>query len=173
MILAFDTAYSGDRAKTVCLAFHNWSDAVPASIHSESIEGVADYEPGQFYKRELPCIVSLLKTIPVDNVEAIIVDGLVVLDDTGLLGLGAHLHTALHGRVPVIGVAKTNFATLHQLKAEVLRGKSKKPLYVTAMGMPLEQAADHVRSMHGEFRMPHLLSELDRLTKAPNSGGER
>jgi hypothetical protein len=54
------------------------------------------------------------------------------------------------------------------LKAEVLRGKSKKPLYVTAMGMLLERAADRVRTMHGEFRMPHLLSELDRLTKTPH-----
>ncbi|MBP7514745.1 MAG: endonuclease V [Flavobacteriales bacterium] len=168
MILAFDTAYSGDRAKTVCIAFHDWSDQVPTSIHSETIDGVADYEPGQFYKRELPCILSLLKSIPFDDVEVIIVDGFVVLDDTGLPGLGAHLHAALAGRVPVIGVAKTNFATLHQLKAEVLRGKSKKPLYVTAMGMLLERAADRVRTMHGEFRMPHLLSELDRLTKTPH-----
>ena len=168
MILAFDTAYSGDRAKTVCLAFLDWSDAVPASIHSETIDGVADYEPGQFYKRELPCILSLLKTVPLDDVVAIIVDGFVVLDDAGLPGLGAHLHVALDGRVPVIGVAKTNFATLHQLKAEVLRGTSAKPLYVTAIGMPLDQAAEHVRTMRGEFRMPHLLSELDRLTKTPD-----
>jgi deoxyribonuclease V len=166
MILAFDTAYSGDRARTVCLAFRDWSDSAPANIHSETIEGIADYEPGQFYKRELPCILSLLKTIALDDVEAIIVDGFVVLDDTGLPGLGAHLHAALAGRVPVIGVAKTNFATLHAMKAEVLRGTSNRPLYVTAMGLPLEQAADHVRSMHGEFRMPHLLAELDRMTKA-------
>ena len=140
MILAFDTAYSGDRAKTVCIAFHSWSDQAPTSIHSETIEGVADYEPGQFYKRELPCILSLLKTVPQENVKAIIVDGFVVLDDTGLPGLGAHLHAALNGRVPVIGVAKTNFATLHRLKAEVLRGASVKPLFVTAMGMPLSRA---------------------------------
>ncbi len=173
MILAFDTAYTGNRAKTVCLAFHDWSDRIPANIHSETIEGVADYEPGQFYKREQPCILSLLKTIPLDDVEAIIVDGFVVLDDTGLQGLGAHLYAALNGRVPVIGVAKTNFATLHRLKAEVLRGASAKPLYVTAMGLPLNQAADLVRSMHGEFRMPHLLSELDRLTKAPTSDPDR
>ena len=168
MILAFDTADSGDRAKTVCLAFRDWSDQAPASIHRESIIGVADYEPGQFYKRELPCILSLLKTVPLDDVVAIIVDGFVVLDDAGLPGLGAHLHVALDGRVPVIGVAKTNFATLHQLKAEVLRGTSAKPLYVTAIGMPLDQAAEHVRTMRGEFRMPHLLSELDRLTKTPD-----
>lgn len=168
MILAFDTAYSGDRAKTVCIAFHDWFDLVPVSVHSETIDGVADYEPGQFYKRELPCILSLLKTISLDKVKAIIVDGFVVLDDTGLPGLGAHLHAALNGRVPVIGVAKTNFATLHQLKAEVLRGTSAKPLYVTAIGMPLDQAAEHVRTMRGEFRMPHLLSELDRLTKTPD-----
>jgi deoxyribonuclease V len=51
VILAFDTAYSGNRAKTVCLALHDWSDQAPASMHSETIVGVAEYEPGQFYKR--------------------------------------------------------------------------------------------------------------------------
>ncbi|MBL7953660.1 MAG: endonuclease V, partial [Flavobacteriales bacterium] len=79
-----------------------------------------------------------------------------------------HLHSALNGRVPIIGVAKTNFTTLHQLKAEVLRGASAKPLYVTAMGLPLGEAAEHIKRMHGVFRMPHLLSELDRLTKTPD-----
>lgn len=167
MILAFDTAYSGDRARTVCLALHDWSDAAPANVHSEILDGVAGYQPGQFYKRELPCILSLLRSIPLDDVEAIIVDGFVVLDDEGLPGLGAHLHAALNGRVPVIGVAKTNFATLHQLKAEVLRGTSARPLYVTAMGMPLADAATRVKSMHGDFRIPDLLKELDRLTKTP------
>lgn len=167
MILAFDTAYSGNRARTVCVVFQDWTDWAPANVHSENIEGIADYEPGQFYKRELPCILSLLKTIALDDVEAIIVDGFVVLDDTGLPGLGAHLHAALDGRVPVIGVAKTNFATIHAAKMEVLRGDSARPLYITATGMDLALAADHIRSMHGAHRLPDLLKALDQLTKEP------
>jgi deoxyribonuclease V len=165
VILAFDTAYSGSRAKTVCIGFHDWSDHAPTSVHSETLDGVADYEPGQFYKRELPCILSLLKTIPLNDVEAIIVDGFVVLDDSGLPGLGGHLYASLNGRAPVIGVAKTNFATVHLLRAEVLRGTSTKPLYVTAMGMPLSEAASRIKGMAGEFRIPQLLRTLDDLTR--------
>jgi deoxyribonuclease V len=167
VILAFDTAYTDDQARTVCIAFEHWVDAVPHDVRSEVLTGIQPYEPGQFYKRELPCILSLLKSVPLNDVEAIIVDGFVVLDDSGSLGLGGHLHAALSARVPIIGVAKTNFATVHALKTEVLRGTSKNPLYVTAMDLELRQAAAHVHSMHGAFRIPDLLKELDRLTKAP------
>ncbi len=167
MIVAFDTYYIDARAHTVAVLFEHWTDPRPAQVLTAWREGIAPYEPGQFYKRELPCILELLERIDLSQVKAIVIDGFVVLDDAGAPGLGAHLFQALDGRVPVVGVAKTNFATLHASRAEVLRGTSNRPLYVTAMGLPLDQAAEHVRSMHGEFRMPHLLSELDRLTREP------
>src|SRR3954470_22013277 len=108
MILAFDTYYKGDCAKTVCIAFHNWEDEHIAEVWTEELIGVAEYNPGEFYKRELPCIMSLYGKLPVMNVEAIVIDGFVYLDDNYKLGLGGYLHKELTEAIPVIGVAKTN-----------------------------------------------------------------
>jgi exodeoxyribonuclease-5/deoxyribonuclease V len=165
MILAFDTFYSGNQAKTVCLSFKHWTDPEPAAIHTEILDGVAEYVPGEFYKRELPCILSLLKQIDLSSINTIIIDGFVFLDDERKPGLGAHLHKALDEKIPVIGVAKTNFATIEKNKRAVERGESKSPLYITAIGMDVDIAAQHIRNMHGEFRMPALLKQLDGLTK--------
>jgi len=165
MILAFDTYYAGNRARTVCLAFKSWDNDLQYDMYSEELEGIADYEPGAFYKRELPCILSLLAKIDIQNIEAIIVDGFVYLDDNAKPGLGAHLYQALPSAVPVIGVAKTNFATIGKLKYELRRGESDRPLYITAIGMDLGVAAAHIKHMSGEHRMPTLLKKLDGLTK--------
>ncbi len=40
-----------------------------------------------------------------------VIDGYVWLDDQGKKGLGARLYDALDAQIPVIGVAKTLFAT--------------------------------------------------------------
>ena len=121
--------------------------------------------PGEFYKRELPCILELLKQTDLNHVEAIVVDGYVILDNNGKIGLGGHLFHALGGTIPVIGVAKTNFASNTRHVVRLLRGDSQRPLFVTAMGMDVLVAANHVRSMAGEFRMPTLLKEVDKISK--------
>lgn len=166
MILAFDTYYFDNKAKTVAIQFADWQDAESLAVYSEILEGIADYEPGNFYKRELPCILSLLKQIDPDKITCIIVDGFVYLDDDGTHGLGGHLYNAIGGKIPVIGVAKTNFATIEKLKAPVYRGESKNPLFVTAIGLELAIAAQNISTMHGAYRMPTLLQKLDGLTKA-------
>ncbi|WP_020527049.1 endonuclease V [Flexithrix dorotheae] len=165
MILAFDTYYFGNKAKTVCIAFKNWADAAPLKIFEETIEGIAEYEPGSFYKRELPCILSLLKQIDLNEVDFILVDGFVLLDDNGKFGLGGHLFEALDRKVSIIGVAKSGFHSNKQNTKELLRGKSKKPLFISALGIELDQAFEKVNSMHGSFRMPTLLQILDTQTK--------
>jgi len=166
MILAFDTYYdTGGKAKTVCLAFEHWEDAEPFAIHTAFMENVAEYTPGEFYKRELPCILDLFKTLPYNSVEAIIVDGFVFLDDEAKPGLGLHLYKTLAEKIPVIGVAKTNFASIDQLKKPVLRGESQKPLYVTSIGIDTDTAAQQVQRMAGDYRFPALLKQLDQLTK--------
>ncbi|MCU0355416.1 MAG: endonuclease V [Cytophagales bacterium] len=165
MILAFDTYYFNNKAKTVCLAFADWTDDAPHQIYSETLEDVEDYTPGEFYRRELPCILSLLKQVHFPDVEAIVIDGFVYLDDSGKLGLGGHLYQALDGQVPVIGVAKTNFATIETCKKPLLRGKSTRPLYITAIGVDIDDATENIRRMSGDFRIPALLKQLDGLTK--------
>jgi len=165
MILAFDTYYFDGKAKTVCLEFTEWSQSENFKVHTEIIDNVAEYIPGEFYKRELPCILSLLNKIDLKKVEVIIVDGFVYLDDEKKYGLGGHLYEKLNQKIPIIGVAKTNFASIEKYKRSLLRGDSQKPLYVTAIGIDLEDAFQKVESMAGEFRMPTLLKEMDRLTK--------
>lgn len=125
------------------------------------VEQVAEYRPGRFYERELPALQQVLSGVaPVD---LLIVDGYVDLDPTGRPGLGAHVADAGLASV-VLGVAKTRFrAATHA--AEVLRGQSARPLYVTASGMALDAAADLVREMAGDARLPDALRRVDRLAR--------
>lgn len=165
MILAFDTHYFDNKAKTVCLEFSEYNQKENFKVHTEIIENVEEYIPGEFYKRELPCIMSVLNQINLENIEVIIVDGFVYLDDDKKYGLGGHLYEKLNRQIPIIGVAKTNFASIEKDKKALYRGDSIKPLYITSIGIDLEEAFHNIESMHGEFRMPTLLKELDRLTK--------
>ena len=143
------------------VAISSWESEAAQEEWVIPIPEVADYEPGQFYKRELPCLLTLLEAVP-HKIEVIVVDGYVWLGPDRK-GLGAHLHAQLGGETAVIGVAKSHF---HEAPGiSVLRGDSKNPLFVTAEGIPLETAAEHVRAMAGEFRLPTLLKYTDRLTK--------
>lgn len=163
MILAFDTYYFEDKAKTVGLAFENWTNNLIINTYVETLSGIDEYVSGEFYKRELPCIVSILNQINLTACEAIIIDGFVVLNDDEKLGLGGHLFQTLKGKIPVIGVAKNNFLQLEKLKREVMRGESKKPLYITAKGIDLDEAAARIKNMDGQFRLPDVLKKVDAL----------
>lgn len=164
MILATDTFYNETLAQTAGVLFRDWTDAEPVSTkvvrHKEK---PADYEPGSFYLRELPFILALLKSL-VAKPTVIVIDGYVHLDDQGRKGLGAHLFDALGGKTPVIGVAKRPFAGSSHAKA-VHRGDSKHALFVTAAGLPLEEAAAAIASMSGAHRQPTLLKLADRLSR--------
>jgi len=137
-------------------------DEKPVHQAAVSFAEVAAYEPGAFYKRELPCLLGLLAHGPRAGV--VIVDGFAWLDG-GRSGLGAHLHAAVGG--VVVGVAKTLFAGASGV-VEVLRGVSTTPLYVSAVGIGVDEAARHIAGMHGPHRLPTLLKQVDSLArKAP------
>jgi len=163
LILAFDTYYAEQSAKTVAVQFEDWTNEDASHVYEETLTDIEDYESGQFYKRELPCILSLLKQIDLSTCDAIIIDGFVVLDDEGAKGLGGYLYEALDQNVPIIGVAKNDFIKLDSLKRAVYRGESNKPLFVTAQGVDLEKAAQCLQHMHGDYRIPTLLKLVDRL----------
>jgi deoxyribonuclease V len=92
----------------------------------------------------------------------LVVDGYADLDPGGRPGLGAHVHAEFG--VPVIGVAKTTFRTAtHAIP--VLRGNSKRPVFVTAAGMPRAEAAELVQLMTGRFRVPDALRRADKLAR--------
>ena len=165
MILAFDTYYFDNKAKTVALTIKNWEDSIEQNIFSEVLENVEEYTSGEFYKRELPCILSLIKNINPEDIELIVIDGFVFLSDDNKKGLGAYLYESLNQKVPIIGVAKTDFISLNNNKRLLLRGESKNPLYITAIGIDLDTATSNIQLMHGEFRIPTLLKRLDMITK--------
>lgn len=165
MILAFDTYYFENKAKTICVSFNHWTTAEPTEVFEEIIEGVAEYEPGSFYKRELPCILSLLKDVKYDNIEAIIIDGFVHLDDEQKLGLGGYLYNALNQSIPIIGVAKSSFYGIEKKVKALTRGDSKKALFITSVGIDLDSAYENIKSMHGKYRMPTILQIVDSKSK--------
>lgn len=167
MILAIDVHYKENSAKAVGALFRQWDDAIAERHIIKYIDGVEEYVPGAFYKRELPCILDIVKDVELQSIDYIVVDGFVILDDTGKPGLGAYVYESIPSRVPVIGVAKSNFHQNQKHVIPVLRGTSSNPLYVTAIGTDLQAAADHIKAMHGEHRLPTVLKELDRITKEP------
>ena len=165
MKLAIDVYYIENRAKSVCLAFEDWKDEKPQETYIENLEGIEAYVPGSFYKRELPCILAVLKQVDLTTVDCIVVDGFVILDDEGKHGLGAYLYESLDQKIPIIGVAKRGFHNNEKNVRKVLRGESLNPLFVTSIGVDLDWAAEKVKNMHGAHRFPSLLKILDQETK--------
>jgi exodeoxyribonuclease-5/deoxyribonuclease V len=165
MKLAVDVYYFDSKGKVVGIEFIHWSDEQPVQTHIAMVDRVEDYTPGEFYKRELPCITKLLEKVKLENMEVIIVDGYVVLDDDGTYGLGGHLYEMLERRIPVIGVAKRSFKGSSKYVRVLYRGKSVHPLYITAIGMDVEAALSSIQAMHGQSRIPALLKYLDRKTR--------
>jgi deoxyribonuclease V len=141
MILALDVAYTGDtQGYAVALAFADWAAAAPTATYTATVAPIAAYEPGAFYKRELPCLLAVLAQVDLAAVSCLVVDGYATLGAEGRPGLGQHLHAALGGQVPIIGVAKTKFAGVAPQVVPVRRGQSQNPLYVTSVGLPVSSS---------------------------------
>jgi len=163
MILAVDVDYKEeDKAVASGVLFDSWEDGLPTKTLSVSVNNVLPYESGQFYKRELPCILALLEKIE-EKLDCIVVDGYVNLGK-GKRGLGAYLFDALEGKTPIIGVAKNAFKDIEK-DTFLYRGESKKPLYITSISMAIEDAKKAIECMHGKYRFPTLLKEVDRMCR--------
>jgi exodeoxyribonuclease-5/deoxyribonuclease V len=81
MILAFDTYYFDNKAKTVSICFDDWSDEENYKVETEVIENSEEYQSGEFIKENYLVFLSLLDKIETQNVTTIIIDGFVYLDD--------------------------------------------------------------------------------------------
>ena len=163
MILAVDVAYHKEAAIVGGVLFRDWNDEKPLKELVISCKVPDNYIPGQLYRRELPCIAALLEHVS-EVLDCIIIDGFVYLGKAKNPGLGKHLGDMLEQKVAVIGVAKTTFKDTPK-SCEVLRGKSRKPLYVTADGVSEDRAKFLIKSMHGKDRIPTLLKYVDRLCR--------
>ena len=167
MILVIDVDYkdSNNTAGVAGLLFNNFEDISYSRKIELIVKDILPYESGSFYKRELPCILALLKEVS-ENLDFIIVDGYVFLDNN-LDGLGAHLFKEVN--IPIIGVAKNAYKGISEDKL-IFRGISKKPLYITSIGIDLSCAKTAIQSMAGNYRLPTLLKDVDRLCRDINKG---
>jgi deoxyribonuclease V len=159
--VAVDVHYlssGGARAAAVLAADARFCEVV--AERTEVVAEVLPYRPGEFYLRELPPMRAVLHGL--DRLSLLVVDGYADLDPGGRPGLGAHAHAAFG--VPVIGVAKTAFHTATHA-VPVLRGTSARPLFVTAAGMPRDEAAELVRHMAGQHRLPDAIRRADTLAR--------
>ncbi len=164
MILAVDVDYRATEAVVAGVCFEGWADEQARHVYHSRIYKIEDYEPGRFYKREMPCILQLLQEHRL-HPKIIVIDGFVYLGDESSHGLGMYLYKAVGGNIPIVGVAKTPFKGTSP-RSEILRGKSSKPLFITAVGIDVESAKAHVLSMNGKYRIPTLLKLADRECRA-------
>jgi deoxyribonuclease V len=162
--IAMDVAYGPTTATVSAVAFAKWTDDVPLEEWVTTTPVPDEYQPGEFYLRELPCLIALLPDLP-NHLSTIVVDGYVWLG-TGRMGLGAHLYAALGRTVPIVGVAKAPHRG-NDIAIAVRRGGSMRPIFVTATGMPATRAAAAVGRMAGPHRIPTLLRRADQLARRP------
>jgi len=128
----------------------------------------APYRPGALYLRELPALLAVVAEVaPLD---LLVVDGFATLAPGGEPGLGAHAHDELG--IPVIGVAKAPYRGASHA-VPVRRGASARPLWVTSVGLPADEAAALVAGMAGGARLPDALRRADRLSRSPHPGPGR
>ncbi len=133
------------------------------SKHTIQIDNVAPYQSGQFYKREMPCILALLAEIN-EPYDCIIIDGYVYLDGEQKEGLGKHLYNHLANKKSIIGIAKNKFFDISEDYA-VYRGISKHPLYVTSVDFDNGKALQIVKNLEGEHKLPNIVKMVDKLSR--------
>ena len=160
-LVIVDVDYRESEAIAAAVVASSWDAATAIESRTTRMTAVEPYKPGAFYIRELPCIMAVLALVKA-KYRAIVIDGYVELDEHGRSGLGAYLY--MQKNLPILGVAKTAFHG-SSFAVPVLRGTSQKPLFVTARGIDKDHAAALVRRMHGNFRLPTLIKEVDTLAR--------
>lgn len=158
-MVAIDVYYKDDGTfRAAGVIFQDWRQENPDKIIIIKGKTSEEYIPGEFYRRELPCILDILKECPEEK--TVIIDGFIDLKRGNKVigGLGHHLLEEKPD-LSVIGVAKSKFAQNQDISEAVYRGGSKKPLWVQGC------AGVVIREMHGPYRIPTLLKTLDQITK--------
>ena len=163
MIACFDVHYTDTKGCAAAIAFQSWKDESPVELQVVPFSAPGNYVPGEFFRRELDPLKAVISELK-SPVKVFLIDAYCHLSSEGAAGLGVHLANEFgDGRI-VIGVAKNRYRD-SQHATEVLRGNSLRPLFVTAIGIDQHDAAEHVKSMHGEHRIPTLLKMVDRLAR--------
>ncbi len=162
MIAFVDVQYGETSATAACLLAEQWDTLVATKEWTRVVSPVAPYEPGAFYKRELPCLLAVLEPAP--PLTHIVIDGYVWLDTAKTPGLGARLYEALGGKTVIIGLAKTAYRG-SPMATPIARPGSKKPLFFTCIGEGEPTARAHIDRLHGTHRLPTLVKRVDLLAR--------
>lgn len=163
MIACFDVYYDKNCAYAAAIVFSDWSDTSPADQYELENQDVGEYNPGNFYQRELKPLLEIIKLIK-QPIKYYVIDAYCHLSDSLKPGLGHYLFENLPQESVVIGVAKNRFGdTTHAI--ELCRGTSKRPLFITSIGIDYKTAANYIESMAGEHRFPLLLKSVDCLSR--------
>ncbi len=164
MIACFDVYYVHNCTYAAAIVFSEWSDAIPDEHYQLEIHDIGEYKPGSFYQRELKPIIEII-TIIQSPIKYFVIDAYCHLSNSYEPGLGQYLFQKLPPESVVIGVAKNRFrSTTHAF--ELCRGSSKRPLFITSIGIKYKMAADFIKSMAGEHRIPILLKTVDNLSRS-------
>jgi deoxyribonuclease V len=85
MIICLDVHYREDFAQVAGVLLNDWTDEEASKIYAIQTPLAGEYEPGKFYKRELPALLALLAEVS-EPLEYILVDSYVYLgkDHPGL-----------------------------------------------------------------------------------------
>lgn len=162
-VAVLDVHYGDTAAAAAAVLLPDWAAPAPTAEHRILLDAAAPYVPGQFKDRELPALRQVLAAVD-GPLAAVVVDAYCTLSPEGAPGLGAYLYAALGHDTPVVGIAKNRFAAAtHAI--EVFRGGSRRALYVTACGLPGDEAAAHVARMAGAHRLPDAVKAADRLAR--------
>lgn len=163
MKASLDVYYEGENSIAACVVFDNWLDSKPIEIFRVVGPSASHYRAGRFYERELPCLLAVLERVD-REFETIIIDGFVHLRAEVGKGLGEHLFEWLSYSPEVVGVAKNPLKVADQF-VPIMRGRSTRPLFVSAIGCSVERAARSIVSMHGPYRIPTLLKLADQYAR--------
>ena len=167
MIACLDVYYSTSTARAAAVVLEQWTSKTPIAAYSVSVSHCNDYAPGRFYRRELKPLLAVISQIR-EEVSCYVIDGYCHLSSNREPGLGARLAEILPSEKTVVGVAKNRFQDSRHA-FEVLRGSGKRPLFVTAVQLDYQEAANFIQSMNGDHRIPTMLKRVDRLSRQINS----
>jgi deoxyribonuclease V len=74
MIACVDVHYRDASASAACLVFADWANELVVERATVNLDQIAPYEPGQFFRRELHCILAVLGTLK-SSPRIIVIDG--------------------------------------------------------------------------------------------------
>jgi deoxyribonuclease V len=163
MIACLDVHYFTDTARAAAIVSSDWTDTRPANQYAVLVHGNEMYEPGKFYLRELKPLMAVIGLIR-EPISIYVIDAYCYLSSDHKPGLGTYLYGVIGQKSAITGVAKNRFR-YSQHATEVFRGGSKRPLYVTSVGLSQEEAASRISAMSGKFRIPTLLKMAHQMAR--------